>query len=352
MNFNGSASTAQPGYTIQQYLWNFDDGSVDSTSGPIVDHVFTDDGEHVVQLYVTDDNGCKNLNLVDLQVLVSTTPNFGFTSESQSTCFGETVTMVGNAQPVTWTGIPDANFGDGVFLPDDVGLPFTSSLTFEQFDPGQTVTSMSDIESICVEMEHTYMGDLVLQVICPNGQTVILHQQGGGGTYLGAPNDFDSNEAPIFGECWEYCWDPNATNGTWIENTGNTTQAGTPPNNSLNPGTYESVQPMTNLIGCPLNGEWTYQSTDLWGADNGFICSWSINFNPAIIPDVTQFTPVIGADADSSVWSGGVPPEYVSARSTFCDECRPERLALIQLKTTGVMYIRRGGECVAVPEKA
>ena len=313
VNFNGSASTAQPGYTIQQYLWNFDDGSVDSTSGPIVDHVFTDDGEHVVQLYVTDDNGCKNLNLVDLQVLVSTTPNFGFTSESQSTCFGETVTMVGNAQPVTWTGIPDANFGDGVFLPDDVGLPFTSSLTFEQFDPGQTVTSMSDIESICVEMEHTYMGDLVLQVICPNGQTVILHQQGGGGTYLGAPNDFDSNEAPIFGECWEYCWDPNATNGTWIENTGNTTQAGTPPNNSLNPGTYESVQPMTNLIGCPLNGEWTYQSTDLWGADNGFICSWSINFNPAIIPDVTQFTPVIGADADSSVWSGGVPPEYVSA---------------------------------------
>ncbi|MBL7983675.1 MAG: PKD domain-containing protein, partial [Flavobacteriales bacterium] len=86
VNFNGSASAAQPGYTIQQYLWNFDDGSVDSTSGPIVDHVFTDDGEHVVQLYVTDDNGCKNLNLVDLQVLVSTTPNFGFTSESQSTC--------------------------------------------------------------------------------------------------------------------------------------------------------------------------------------------------------------------------------------------------------------------------
>lgn len=76
VNFNGSASTAEPGYQLVQYLWDFDDGTVDSTSGPIVDHTFMDDGEHVVQLYVTDDNGCGNLNLVDLQVLVSTTPNF------------------------------------------------------------------------------------------------------------------------------------------------------------------------------------------------------------------------------------------------------------------------------------
>lgn len=316
VSFNGSASQAQGNYFITQYLWDFDDGTVDSTSGPLVDHVFTDDGEHVVQLYVTDDNGCTNLNLVDLQVLVSTTPNFSFTSASQETCLGATVNIVGSAEAVTWTGIPDANFGQGIFLPDDVGLPFTSSLNFEQFNPGQTVTDISDIQSICVEMEHTYMGDLVLQVICPNGQTVILHQQGGGGTYIGSPNDFDSNQDPVIGECWQYCWTPGATNGTWVDNsqfgvTPNTMPGGSPQGQSLVPGTYESVQPISNLIGCPLNGEWTYQSTDLWGADNGFICSWSINFNPAIIPDVTQFTPTIGADADSSIW-GGTQPDGLS----------------------------------------
>jgi len=224
------------------------------------------------------------------------------------------VSIFGNAEPTTWTGIPDANFGDGVFLPDDVGSPFFSTLTFEQFNTGQLVTSTSDILSVCVEMEHTFMGDLVLQVICPNGQTTILHQQGGGGTYLGSPNDFDSNQDPVIGECWEYCWSPTATNGTWVQNagTGNTTLAGTPPNNSLNPGTYQSVQPLSNLIGCPLNGDWTYQSTDLWGADNGFICSWSLNFNPSIIPDVTTFTPTFGAGADSSLWAGGTIPDYIS----------------------------------------
>ena len=313
ISFDGSFSSAQQNYTIAQYLWDFDDGTLDSTSGPVVSHEFAEPGEYVVQLYVTDNNGCTNLNLVDLQVLVSTTPSFNQTDPSVEICFGETVQLYGQADPVTWTGIPDANFGEGIFLPDDVGLPFTSTLQFEQFDPGQEVTDMSNIQSICVSMEHTFMGDLVLQVICPNGQSVILHQQGGGGTYLGAPNDMDSNLDPVIGECWEYCWEPNATNGTWIDNTSNTTIAGTPPSGSLNPGTYESVQPMSNLVGCPLNGEWTYQSTDLWGADNGFICSWSINFDPAIIPDVTQFTPTWGPGSDSTAWNGGTTPDAISA---------------------------------------
>lgn len=304
VTFDGSGSTSPAG-TIVQYLWDFDDGTMDSTTGPNITHAFADAGEHIVQLYVTDDNDCGNLNLVDLQILVSTTPSFVGTMESVETCLGATVDLSAVVNPVTWTGIPDANFGGGVFLPDDVGQPFTSSLTFTQFDPGQTITSTSNILSICVDMEHTFMGDLVLQVICPNGQTMIFHQQGGGGTYIGAPNDFDSNQAPIFGECWHYCWSPTASNGTWVDNTGNTTVAGTPPSASINPGTYEPVQPFDNLIGCPLNGEWTYQSTDLWGADNGFICAWEINFDPGIVPDVTTFTPVLGTTTPDSAWWAG-----------------------------------------------
>ena len=307
ISFDGSGSSSPAG-TIVQYLWDFDDGSMDSTSGSAVSHAFMDAGEHVVQLFVTDDNDCGNLNLVDLQLLVSTTPSFLGTIESVETCLGATVDLSAVVSPVTWTGIPDANFGDGVFLPDDVGLPFTSSLLFTQFNPGQTVGA-GDILSICVDMEHTYMGDLVLQVICPNGQTMIFHQQGGGYTYIGGANDTDSDLNPIPGECWHYCWSPDATNGTWVDNsvfgTGNTTLAGIPASEALNAGTYEPVQPFSNLNGCPLNGEWTYQSTDLWGADNGFICSWEINFDPSIIPDVTQFTPVPGVNTpDSANWAG------------------------------------------------
>ena len=307
VSFDGSASYAAGTFEIVSYEWVFDDGNTAST--PTTTHSFSEPGEYIVQLNLIDDNDCVNSNVVDLQVLVSTTPSFLGTAESVETCLGATVDLAGIVTPVTWTGLPDANFGEGVFLPDDVGQPFTSSLAFTQFDPGQTITDCNDILSVCVEMEHTFMGDLVLQIICPNGQTTILHQQGGGGTYLGEPNDGDSNANPIFGACWNYCWSETATNGTWVANSnagsGNTTSAGTPPAQSLNPGTYEPVQSLCNLVGCPLNGEWTYQSTDLWGADNGFICSWSINFDPSIIPDVTQFTPELGIEtADSAAWTG------------------------------------------------
>lgn len=310
VQFDGSGSYAQSGFTIDQYLWDFHDGSVDSTSGALVSHTFTTPGEHMVQLYITDNNDCESLNLVDQQVLVSTTPNFGGTSPDQTTCQGETVQLNGVVHPVTWTGIPDVNYGNGVYLPDDVGQPFQSELHFEQFDAGQTVTSVSNIQSICVDMEHSFMGDLVLQVICPNGQTTIMHQQNGSGTYIGGANDTDDDTDPHQGECWHYCWSPTATNGTFADNstvgsTPHTVLGGNPPSQALAPGTYESVQPFSNLLGCPLNGNWTFQSTDLWGADNGFICGWEINFDPSIIPDVTQFTPSIGlADPDSSYWTG------------------------------------------------
>ncbi|MBP7513516.1 MAG: gliding motility-associated C-terminal domain-containing protein [Flavobacteriales bacterium] len=302
ITFDGSASYAAPGFTIQQYLWNFDDGTVDSTSGPVVTHSFDNDGEYVVQLLVTDENDCSNLNLVDLQVLVSTTPNFSLTSESVETCFGETVTLVGNAQPVTWTGMPDAGIGEPALLPDDVGSPYQSGLVYEQFNPGQEMTSTSDLLSICVEMEHSFMGDLVLQVICPNGQTTILHQQGGGGLFIGDANDMDAFD-PEPGTCWTYCWSPTATNGTFEENS-TTSTVPSSQGTALAPGTYEAVQPLDQLIGCPLNGEWIFQSTDLWAADNGFICNWTINWNPAIIPDVTTFTPSFGLDPDSTFWTG------------------------------------------------
>ncbi len=316
VTFDGTASTAQGSNTLVEYLWDFDDGTT-STSGPVVSHTFNTPGEYVVQLYVTDDNGCSNLNLVDLQILVSTTPTFNITVEEEQYCAGAEVTLIGQYQPTTWTGIPDANFGEPIFLPDDVGTPFNSTLTFTQFNSGQTLESVNDLLSVCVEMEHSFMGDLVIQIICPNGQSTIMHQQNGGGTYLGAANDTDTGMNPVPGECWEYCWAPTGTL-TWVQAVaagGYTTPAGTPTGQALIPGTYASVQPFSNLIGCPLNGDWTFQTTDLWGLDNGFICSWSLNFNPTIIPDVTQFTPSIGIDSDSSFWQTPIPPDYVSANA-------------------------------------
>jgi gliding motility-associated-like protein len=305
VQFDGTGSYAATGFNIVSYTWDFDDGT--TATGPTASHAFTVPGEYIVQLNLIDNNDCVNSNVVDLQILVSTTPSFSGTIESTESCLGAIVDLSAVVTPTTWTGIPEANFGDGVYLPDDVGTPFTSTLSFTQFNPGQTLTNVSDLLSVCVSMEHSFMGDLVLSLTCPSGQNIIFHQQGGGGTYIGGANDGDNNNNPVPGTCWNYCWSPTATNGTWVQSVaaGMTMLGGTPPNNALIPGTYSSVQPFSNLVGCPLNGTWTFTSLDLWGADNGFLCNWSMNFNPAIIPDVTQFTPDLGTTTqDSAFWSG------------------------------------------------
>ncbi len=308
VDFDGTASYAAAGFNIVNYEWVFDDGT--TSNGPLASHSFSVPGEYIVQLNLLDDNDCVNSNVVDLQILVSTVPSFAGTMESVETCLGAMVDLFAVVTPVTWTGIPEANFGDGVYLPDDVGTPFTSEIDFTQFNPGQTLTNANDLQSICVSMEHSFCGDLVLSVTCPNGQVILLHQQGGGGTYIGGANDGDSNANPIPGDCWQYCWSPTATLGTFADcaafgPTPNVMQGGSPSNNALIPGTYTPVQPWTNLQNCPLNGTWTFTSLDLWGADNGFLCSWELNFNPAIIPAVTQFTPILGTSTlDSAYWTG------------------------------------------------
>ena len=66
VNFNGAASYAAPGFSLAQWLWDFDDGST-STAAPAVGHAFANPGEYIVQLYLEDNNGCASTNRVDLQ---------------------------------------------------------------------------------------------------------------------------------------------------------------------------------------------------------------------------------------------------------------------------------------------
>ncbi|MFM7311042.1 MAG: PKD domain-containing protein, partial [Flavobacteriales bacterium] len=240
VTFGDNGSSAAAGFALARYIWNFDDGTiVTNTTASNVSHAFTEPGEYIVTLTVEDNNlgddatGCTSLNLIPLQVLVSTYPTFSG-MENFETCLGETIIgpvevangseIPGNAQfgggasGTTWTALPPQVVAGETYLADGAGFSYTTCLTFDFFDPGATLTDCSDLLNVFVNMEHSYMGDLGLFITCPNGTTVDLvtwGTNGGGGTYLGEAID---NESTDPGVGYDYYWEPDATNGTWGEN--------------------------------------------------------------------------------------------------------------------------------------
>ncbi|MBP7409776.1 MAG: PKD domain-containing protein, partial [Flavobacteriales bacterium] len=109
ITFDASASFAAAGFNVDQFIWDFADGSVDSTSGAVVTHSFSDPAEYVVQVTVVDDNDCASTNLVDLQFLVSTTPLFVGTSGDVTICQGTSTDLTAVPNAVTWSALPESN---------------------------------------------------------------------------------------------------------------------------------------------------------------------------------------------------------------------------------------------------
>lgn len=307
ITFDASASTFANGAQMQSFQWVFDDGTVNTTSWPTVTHSFSEPGGYVVQLLITDNNDCNSANLPDHTVLVSTYPDFSLLSPSFDLCVGGSDYLGVNfnipdsiyapdslniwiSEP--WNDLPNIDLGGALFIPDDQTQCFSDEVTFSNFDLGQTIQSQDDIDSFYINFEHSFIGDITITFICPNGQSVIVHQQGGGGTFAGEPIDDDMDLDPGIG--YDYWWSPDATNGTWEDNSGGT----------IATGTYESVQSFSNLVGCPLNGTWEVEICDSWGSDNGFIFDWGINFDPDLFGDLLSFTPIYGFDCDSTWWEG------------------------------------------------
>lgn len=308
VSFDASASFAAPGFNIAEYEWNFMDGTIDNTSGSNATHAFNAPGQYQVQLVLTDDNTdnvCNNLNVVPLKVYVSNYPTFYEFPSDTSLCLGEFITLDGIANfgqyDSTWTGFPQSNAVDDGCLPDTLlGISQTIPLTYAQFDPSDVVGSVNDIQNICINMEHSYMGDLVIQLTCPNGTTINLQTQGGGGTQIGVPDQADNVDCPNqtgIGQGWDYCWDATATD-TWTDWVNNQAGWGL----TLPSGTYASVDPLSDLIGCPLNGQWQITVIDNWAADDGTIFEFGVTFDPSFYPNIIEFTNTVGEGPDSSYW--------------------------------------------------
>ena len=294
-NFEGASSFSSGSSELVEWRWDWNgDGTIDETTdNAYTTHVYEDAGIYRVQMSVLDDEGCESIELTNYMVHVSNEPEWGISPLELDVCTGEEVNLEVVVEGQEYVLAPSVDFGGGLFIPDQVGECFTSELTFTQFIPGQTIDDASTaMEELFMNFEHSYMGDLTVSFICPNGQSVQVHNQGGAGTFLGIPvdNDADPNTP---GVGFDYFWSPDATNGTWVDNAGGTLPA----------GTYESFQPFSNLDGCPLNGVWQIEICDLLGLDNGFVFDWSIQFADSLYPVDQSFTPTFGLECDSTFWS-------------------------------------------------
>ncbi len=161
---------------------------------------------------------------------------------------------------------------------------YVSTLDFIGFPQGATLVDPTKLLAVCVNMEHSYLRDLQMELLTPSGGVFILHKfvdRSGGEIYLGNANDADDAGTPVAGTGMEYCWTATAAQ-TMLEAP---TQMTSGFNELLPAGNYKPIAPWQGLAGTALNGTWKMRVTDLWPADNGFMFKWSIKFDPTLVSD-------------------------------------------------------------------
>jgi gliding motility-associated-like protein len=259
-------------------------------------HTFDQDGVYHVFVEIKDANpefDCFNTNFIEQVYWVSTDPMFTETRADRDTiCLGEFNTLFGVAEPVEALDDCTPPVGDPAFIPD--GIDEGSGLTYESSSDvrcysGQVVQNVSDISSICLDLEHTYLGDLRIRLTCPTGQSVsLLSDDITKFQWLGSPIDIPGNTNP--GTPLNYCFSMDATQTMHDY----VVTEGVGQQDVVDEGNYLPEESFANLIGCDFNGTWTISVEDVRVNDNGWVMGWQLNFDPGIEPTSGDgFTPEI-----------------------------------------------------------
>jgi len=262
---------------------------------------------------------------ITCKIRVSQQPIFAGTGPMQdSVCLGVSTELLGGVTPTDTVGVevPNGNFPVGgnfaglTFLPDGSGVSYQTTINMTGLGPG-TITSANDIASICLDIEHSYIGDLEIGLKCPNGTLISLaNTYGGNGLFAGGcfgggvflGNDTDQDGGAPGTPVETYCFSvANATFGTMCAGLGNTV-TNAYGFQMLNPnGVYAPDGNWNSFIGCPLEGPWTIVVQDNQGIDDGYIFQWSILFDQSLYPNPETYQNVIVSDnwsADPTIVSG------------------------------------------------
>ncbi len=281
------------------YNWSIEDMEFEGQQ--IEYDAFLEPGAYSVYVTVTDPaTSCQASTYVVF--MVGTEPDFNGTFLSRDTvCAEEQFTLYGIANPTQWTGFQTAVIEeDPVFL--NLDHPYASSLTFEVFEDA-VITEATDIDRVCVTVEHAEYRDVTFFLRSPDASLIELKSLGGA---EGPEIDFINLGEPVLeidevpGTGYEYCFAPGAYYGTmfdtspqhhaYVDNAGNYYAFA-----YFMPvdGTYTPDQGFSDLEGSPLNGNWELYVEDANNLTSGHVFGWRLMFDEKFYPDSLIFTPEI-----------------------------------------------------------
>jgi gliding motility-associated-like protein len=298
------------------FIWDMGNGDVfEGIFLNTLTYSYPEPGGYLATITLIDVEG--QFERYEAYLLMAPRPIFSNIVFGDTLCLGDTTVITGGilfpdtvgVSPSTSIVQPNYDFTDSRFLPDGNGELYQTIIEIEGFTDDPVIDGLEDFLGVCVNIEHSYLGDLEAWLTCPNGQTALLFDGfngaglypdgqngfGGGNTFLGDANDSSSDPGIGF----SYCFSDDAALGTMeAEFAANNTIAvnSFPPvdGNAMVEGTYTPSETFeTALAGCPVNGDWTLNIADNIGSDDGWIFEWSMEFNPEFDLDTIFYTPDI-----------------------------------------------------------
>lgn len=243
-NGHGLYSNSTGYYTARDatslFRWDFGntDSLVQMNAVRVPYNGYTEVGCFDVVLSIIDTNDCKSSTNATVRVRMAQNPlktiydlNTICTTDSLLVSVGYdgdnatlTLRKIDYAQSITKVNDVKTFIPDGPQAADRQCGPrcYTADVEFTEFPVGRTIQSADDICSICVNYEHSYMGDYSLAIICPataaapNGQKAYLKYKnaptgypgaagGGGSRHTGIP--YGGNDGGTGGNAGHSHWD-------------------------------------------------------------------------------------------------------------------------------------------------
>jgi len=122
---------------------------------------------YFIDLRITDI--FPQIKRITSKVRVSQLPSFAGTGPFQDTvCLGQNTFLIGGVtqQDTVGVDIPVGEFEIGgifaglTFLPDGSGVQYQTNIGITGFDDSTTITGAGDFDQMCIDIEHSYIGDL------------------------------------------------------------------------------------------------------------------------------------------------------------------------------------------------